>query len=56
MQCEVRGVQFRGMARITLKPVLPSFPFVGGFELTWVCLFVNTYKYLIIKIFIYGKL
>ncbi len=36
MQCEVRGVQFRGMARITLKPVLPSFPFVGGFELTWV--------------------
>ncbi len=32
MQAEVKTINFRGMARVTLKPVLRTFPFVGGVE------------------------
>ncbi len=32
IQAEVKNINFRGMARVTLKPVLRTFPFVGGLE------------------------
>ncbi len=32
VQAEIKNIVFKGMARITLKPLLPTFPFIGGFE------------------------
>lgn len=33
VQAEIKNINFKGMARINLKPVLDGFPFIGGFEL-----------------------
>lgn len=33
LSAEINQINFRGMARITLKPILNSFPFFGGLEL-----------------------
>lgn len=32
MAAEINKIQFKGKARVTLKPLLHTFPFVGGFE------------------------
>ena len=33
ISAQIKDIKFRGMARIHLKPLLNTFPFVGGFEL-----------------------
>jgi Ca2+-dependent lipid-binding protein len=33
---EIKQIVFRGTARVTLKPILDTFPFVGGFEVSFV--------------------
>jgi hypothetical protein len=38
VKAEIKNITFKGMARITLKPLLPTFPFIGGFEFY----FINT--------------
>lgn len=32
VQAEIKQISFRGTARVTLKPIFNTFPFVGGFE------------------------
>jgi len=32
MQAEIKQISLKGMARVTLKPVLRAFPFIGGVE------------------------
>ena len=38
VQAEVKDIIFKGMARVIIQPLLPNFPFVGGFEVY----FINT--------------
>jgi len=38
VQAEIKNIVFKGMARIVIKPLLQTFPFVGGFE----AYFINT--------------
>ncbi|TRY62841.1 hypothetical protein TCAL_08192 [Tigriopus californicus] len=33
IKAEIRQINFRGTARITLKPIVNTFPFIGGFEI-----------------------
>ena len=33
ISAQIKDIRFRGTARIHLKPLLTTFPFVGGFEM-----------------------
>ncbi|XP_040576952.1 extended synaptotagmin-2-A isoform X2 [Lepeophtheirus salmonis] len=36
VSAEIKNIKFRGLARIHLKPLLNTFPIIGGFEITFI--------------------